>query len=115
MPQLPHRSVCNCIIKHHTEILHFPTNLLTPHRTVLEYTKECEMNDLKMIKHDRRMTYDDISAAIESRTGRRYNPDYLGNVARGEVALSDGLRLHLYDTFRDSRLLPSAQKRADIH
>jgi hypothetical protein len=73
------------------------------------------MNDLKMLKDERRMTYDDISKAIKDRTGRHYSPDYLGNVARGEVALSDGLRLHLFAAFRDSRLLPDPQNRVDQH
>jgi hypothetical protein len=73
------------------------------------------MNDLMRLKREKRMTYEAISALIEKRTGRRYNAGYLGNVARGEVELADGLRLHLFDAFRDETLLPSAQSSVNSH
>jgi hypothetical protein len=73
------------------------------------------MNDLMRLKREKRMTYEAISTLIEKRTGRRYSAGHLGNVARGEVELADGLRLHLFDAFRDESLLPSAQSSANIH
>lgn len=66
------------------------------------------MNYIMSLKKEKGMNFDAISAAIFSKTGKRYSPKYLGNVAYGEAALSDGLRLHLFTTFGDFNLLPHA-------
>jgi hypothetical protein len=57
---------------------------------------------MKLIKELNRMyTYAEIASRILARTGRRYNPNHLANVANGSRPLTDGLRYNLMQAFPD--------------
>lgn len=64
------------------------------------------MNPLATFKYETRYTYAEIADEIARKTGRVYQPAYLGNVARGNSPLSDGLRMNLWMTYGDI-FLPS--------
>lgn len=60
------------------------------------------MNNLiRFLAKEQRLTYQEIADRIAAASGRRYSPHHLGNVARGTVPISDGLRYNLLLAFPD--------------
>lgn len=67
------------------------------------------MNDLANLKEVTQLSYGQIAQRIRESTGRKYSRVYLGNVARGAVRISDGLRYNLLMTFPDFYLPQGTQ------